>query len=411
MSAQGASRGLLPLITVCFVSIGVFGSLITTSALIVSVQKDMGLTYGEAGFLLSAPFIAMGFFALVGGAFIDRIGMNKVLIFGTSLVILAGAARAWGTDFSGIAAATLLVGAGVGMVFPVFPKIAAITLPPERRAFGSSLYTASLITGGGLAMALTHFMAPLGEIFPVFPGEELWRGGYLGWALILVLAFAFWFFTGRAATVFQGESAPAPVFSGSVWRSLAIWGVTLSLFLENQVFFTSIGWLPTILTDRGLSPAAAAGVVSIISWMGVLTVLVAHRVASWFGGERPFLRVCVILTVFALLLLTIPSVWLATLAAVTIGVCANAWVLLCLGYPARSVPHEQTGQAAGLILGVGYLGGFSGPWLAGLIRDSSGSFEPAFYFLAACTVAGLWTVQFFGAAADEGAAADSAAAD
>ncbi|MDA0999223.1 MAG: MFS transporter [bacterium] len=394
-----ASCGFLPLIAVCLVAIGVFGSLIATSALIVSVQRDLGLTYGEAGFLLSAPFVAIGVFALAGGAFIDRIGMNKVLMLGTGLTVLAGAARAWGTGFSGFAAATLLVGAGVGMVFPVLPKIAAVTLPPEQRAFGSSLYTASVITGSGLAMALTHFMA----IFPGLPGGEVWRGGYLGWALVLAAAFAFWLAAARAATAMEkgGEASSSPVFGGTVWRSLAIWGVAISLFIENQVFFTSIGWLPTILAEQGLSPSSAAGVVSLVPWMGVITVLVAHRVASWFGGERPLLWVCVTVTVLALLLLTVSSVWLTTLAAVAIGICANAWVLLCLGYPARSVPHAQAGQAAGLILGVGYLGGFSGPWLAGLIRESSGGFAPAFYFLAGCTVVGFWTIQFFGPPADK----------
>ncbi len=67
-----------------------------------------------------------------------------------------------------------------------------------------------------------------------------------------------------------------------------------------------------------------------------------------------------------------------------------------MGYPSRSVPASSTGQPVGMVIGLGYFGGFVGPWAAGAIRDAAGDFAPALYAMAALVALSLVTAPSFG---------------
>ena len=62
------------------------------------------------------------------------------------------------------------------------------------------------------------------------------------------------------------------------------------------------------------------------------------------------------------------------------------------------------GRAGGLIIGMGYLGGFVGPWAIGAIRDWAGSFGPGFYALSVLAVLASAFAPFFGRSAGSGEA-------
>ena len=66
-----------------------------------------------------------------------------------------------------------------------------------------------------------------------------------------------------------------------------------------------------------------------------------------------------------------------------------------MGFPARAIPAEKAGQAGGVIIGLGYFGGFVGPWAVGAVRDIAGGFGPAFFALAALAVIGALSAPFF----------------
>jgi cyanate permease len=118
--------------------------------------------------------------------------------------------------------------------------------------------------------------------------------------------------------------------------------VTAALFVNNVLFYTGIGWFPSILESKGWELGQAGLVVSLVAWLGM-----------------------------------------------------NFWFVLCMGYPARAVPVASACQAGGMIIGLGYFGGFVGPWAAGAIRDAAGDFGPALYAMAALTLVSLLTARSF----------------
>ena len=387
----------------CLVIFAVFGSLVSTSGLIGFIRSDLGLSYGAGGFLLSAPFPVIALFAVTGGRLVDRLGVRKIVAGGAFFVLMGGVVRASGGDFWTLTSGIALVGVGTGLVFPVMPKVVASVLPEERKAFGSAAYTASVVAGAGSGVAASHYMAPAAIFLPAAWGESVWRGGYLGWAIILALGFVVWRRSARSMAEGAGLE-PAPGEGGAAYRSPAVWAIAASLFINNVIFYTSLGWLPTVLTGKGWPQSSAVFLVSNLSWLGVLASLTAHRAAAALGGERITALACALLAAAALLLTTGGGAWAAGAGIVVLGLVLNCWYLFCLAYPALYVERSQVGRAGGLIIGMGYLGGFVGPWAIGAIRDWAGSFGPGFYALSVLAVLASAFAPFFGRSAGSGEA-------
>ena len=76
------SRWYRVLAAACFLTWAVFGSLVSTSGLVEPIRGDLGLSYSEGGFLLSVPFPLITVFAVMGGIFVDRLGVRKVARLG-----------------------------------------------------------------------------------------------------------------------------------------------------------------------------------------------------------------------------------------------------------------------------------------------------------------------------------------
>ena len=93
------SRWYRVLAAACFLTWAVFGSLVSTSGLVEPIRGDLGLSYSEGGFLLSVPFPLITVFAVMGGIFVDRLGVRKVARLGAALVLAGGLVRTWSGGF------------------------------------------------------------------------------------------------------------------------------------------------------------------------------------------------------------------------------------------------------------------------------------------------------------------------
>jgi CP family cyanate transporter-like MFS transporter len=316
---------------------------------------------------------------------------------GANLVFWGGLLRAWSGGFWGLAIGIALVGAGTGVIFPVLPKVARETAPPEKRALSAGLYTAAVVVGASMGVAVSGFLAPLWRLAPFSSGVASWRGGYAAWSVALLAVFLLWRWLspGKAGGDDVPEASAAGDRAFSVWRSRAVWAVTGALFVNNTIFYTSVGWLPSVLQEKGWTPFEAGWIASLISWLGVFAVLTAHRFAPWFGGERNMVFFCALATGAGLALIPLGGAWWAVSAIILIGFALNFWFVFCMGFPARAIPAEKAGQAGGVIIGLGYFGGFVGPWAVGAVRDVAGGFGPAFFALAALAVIGALSAPYF----------------
>jgi len=160
------------------------------------------------------------------------------------------------------------------------------------------------------------------------------------------------------------------------WRQLKN-GASLSLaaahFLANVAGYSFIFWLPANIRDSAhLSPGAANVVAGLPFVLAVGALWVAAR-SSDRSGERK-LHACVPMLVAAacVLLTTTPGIppFAALTLMVTAGASIFAWIPGFWALPTLTLSGDAAAASVGFINAVGNLGGFVGPFVTGLLRDS-----------------------------------------
>jgi cyanate permease len=167
-----------------------------------------------------------------------------------------------------------------------------------------------------------------------------------------------------------------------------IGGLLLSFL--NLIFYSTIGWLPTYLSEQGWHPTSAATVTSVISFSEIPAVVLMPMISDQMGKRR-----MIIFSSFLLMAAcsAIVSLWpsLCWFLSPVFGLAFGGVFALLLALPVEIVEVHEVGRAAGAILSIGYTGALVGPPLTGFLRDMTGLFGVGFMVLmiAGIVAAGL----------------------
>jgi ACS family tartrate transporter-like MFS transporter len=160
------------------------------------------------------------------------------------------------------------------------------------------------------------------------------------------------------------------------WRLLRN-GTSLSLaaahFLANVAGYSFIFWLPANIRDSAhLSPGAVNVVAGLPFVFAVGALWVAAR-SSDRSGERK-LHACLPMLVAAscIALTTTPGIppFVALTLIVIAGASIFAWIPGFWALPTLNLSRDAAAASVGFINAVGNLGGFVGPFVTGLLRES-----------------------------------------
>jgi CP family cyanate transporter-like MFS transporter len=153
-----------------------------------------------------------------------------------------------------------------------------------------------------------------------------------------------------------------------------LWVLAAALFVNTSMFSIEVAWFPTLLAERGASGQEAGLMVSLFSLANMLTVFVVPNLSGRLGLRRPFIWAFAgtsALAVTSLIIAPPSAAWiiLPILGSGVAGPFAMAFLL-----PSDFVDYSHLGSASGIVLSMGWLGIGFGSWLAGFLRDLSGSF-------------------------------------
>jgi len=142
-------------------------------------------------------------------------------------------------------------------------------------------------------------------------------------------------------------------------------------------------------TDLGVSPIAAAQIMTIIGGVGIPARVVFGSAADKYGNKRALIISVALLAVALLLLQPARELWMLYLSAAIFGVGYGGEVALM-----SPIVAELFGlRAHGVILGVVnfsyFVGCAIGPLLVGRMFDMAGSYYSGFLVCAIFFIAGL----------------------
>jgi MFS family permease len=346
-------------------------------------RAELGLTLVESGFI-ATTFNVIGM--LVGmfvGVLGDRFGHKRLGITGLAVLAAAGILGAFAWDFSSLLAARFFEGVGFILFTVVGSALMAAAAGDADRPKVMGLWSSYMPSGGVAAILLA----------PLLMGLWGWRGAWIAWALVAVLALAvLW------------RLAPSPRYGGVGSVKLALeslkqpGSVALALlFAFYTAQWTSVMiWLPTFVVDERGGGAAAA---SLLTALMVLVNIPGNLIGGWLiahGVRRGKLILAaaaiMVLTDIGMLNSALPdavrfaSVLLFSFCAGTVPGAIFSGVVV----HAKSPAH--IGTTNGMVMQTSQAGQFFGPvllaWLAAQFGGWGASLWAMLAFAAGCAACG-----------------------
>ncbi|MEU9865766.1 MFS transporter [Streptomyces sp. NPDC047971] len=375
------SHPVLLLAAIVLASLNMRAALASVSPLAGEIAASFGLSSTAGSLVTSVPVLFLGVGALVAPRLGRRFGAERVLSAALVLLAVGILVRVLPSVYA-LYGGGVLVGTAIALLNVLMPGLIKRDFA-DRAASMTSLYTGAMIAGATVAAAAS---VPLEQAL-----GRGWEGSLGFWSLLAGLAALAWLpqvLVSRGRTGHEVRTVPAAP-AGSVWRSALAWQVTLFMGLQSLWSYVLIAWMPTILTDHGMS-RSTAGVV--FAFNNLIQVAGAFAVPLLAGRMRSQRRLVVLVTTLVaagyagLMVAPVQGAWLwsALLGVGQGGAVGLALTLIVL----RTGDAATASRLSGMAQTVGYLLAAAGPLAAGAVHQATGSWTvPIALVLGVCGAA------------------------
>jgi MFS family permease len=371
-----------------------------------AIQRDLGFTNVQAGYVFGAFTLAYALFEIPGGWLGDKFGPRKILMRVVVWWSFFTAATAWAASALSMVVIRFLFGAGEAGCFPNITKAFTTWLPGDERVRAQSVLWLSARWGGAITPLL---------VVAVLSVVSSWRRAFELFGLVgIVWAVLFyrWFrdnphehpsVNAAEKKLLTGVENLASRHAQVPWRAFfsspSAWLLWIQYACLSYVWYFYVTWFPTYLDsahgDRlgkvalailaGL-PLFGGGFGSLIS--GFCAVPLARRLGGMgrarktlAGGGFVAASVFFLTSMYARDPILMPIL-------IALGGLSIDFVLPCAWGACMDVGGRFAGTFSGSMNMMGNLGGFVAPIATGYILDLTGSWGLAFYISSAVYLVG-----------------------
>lgn len=339
------------------------------------VQDEFGVDRASASLPFTLTMIGFGIGNVVGGRFVDRLGITLPVI---------AAALALGIGFASAAMTTaiwqfaviqgVLIGVGTSVSFG--PLIANISHWFRRRR--------------GIAVAATasgNYIA--GTLWPTilqgFIESDGWRATYVGMGIFCLVTMVPLALILRRETPIEdsadradGAVAAAPLRSIDISpRALQILLVIAGIGCCVAMAMPQVH-LVAYCADLGYGPARGAEMLSLMFAGGIASRLASGFLADYIGGVRTLLLGSVLQCIALLFYLPFDGLMSLYVVSFMFGLAQGGIVPSYALVVREYLPAREAGQRVGIVVMSTILGMAFGGWMSGWIYDLTGSYQMAF---------------------------------
>ena len=347
------------------------------------MEQALGLSYTEAGLLITITAAARMGGALASGALAPRYGSRSIIALGALAVggsmALLGFAVSYGMA---LGAAALMGVAGGAALTPMMGLLSAWF---RRRDRGLAAGLAA--SGGSIAFIIAGLAVPL---LAGVAGEDGWRRSWqLFGAIVLAVGVISLLFVrerpaqspdaaAESGTADAGGIRPAAATaarSGGAWpieafKHPAVWLITLLAFTSGwaQNLFTTFFGL-YLTQENGISLAVAGQLVILIGALSIGSGVFWGRMSDRLGRGQAFGYSFVVQGTAFVLLAAAPGLVTFLIASILMGATLRATYTICAASAGDYVPVRFSAAAFALMsVGAG-LGSTISPTIGGALAD------------------------------------------
>ena len=368
------------------------------------MMKEFGWSAAQFGIVQSAFFIGYAITQIPGGWMADRWGGSKIILFGT----LWWSAFVFLTPFAATLTLMCMVrsvmGLGEGVNAPTHTSLTARWMPKNEAGMAQANYI-GMPVGIMITMPTTVWLTQ----------RWGWQSSFYVFAFVGVAWCLLWLWYGRdrpeqhpdmTATelckIRAGQDPPEIMNQPTQWATIlsntAVWGLTVSYFFHNYLWYLYMSWLPGyLIIGRGFS-LLKTGFFSIIPYLfacltmplgGWLSDTLTRKYGATIGRRVPIVIGMGGCGIFLVLATHTPDAYTA------IAYISASMGFLTLNYGAFwSTPIDLSSKDGGVISGLmntsGNIAGIFAPAITGfLVTYYNNKFENAMYFGAAMAILGI----------------------
>ena len=349
------------------------------------IGKEMGLSFGEIGAIMSCQYLVGAISNVPGGLFVDMTGRKPVLMavsllwVGVPYLLMGFSHSYWQ-----LLVCTALIGFGNNLWHPVAIPLLADRFPDRR----------------GLAVAFHGMGGNVGDaVAPVVAGAMLtaltWRSVIeINVIPALLVALLLLLYFGKSSGVRKKADDAAPMRLTDMLRGIAalfknrgVLTLSVSSAFRTMTQTTLMTFLPVFLAGQmGYSPLWVGGCMFALQAAGFIAAPIAGHLSDRMGRRQiimsSMLMTAVVFIAMAVvgqspafvLFISVLGFFLFSIRAVM-----QAWLL-------DATPRNLGGTSIGILFGMQALGAAIGPGLGGVIADHFGLIA-TFYFLGATIIA------------------------
>jgi CP family cyanate transporter-like MFS transporter len=379
----GRGPRLLPAACLLLLALNLRPVVNAVGAVVPQMRADTGMSASTTGLLLSLPMLAFALLGVAAPVLAARFGAHRTVVVTLVALAVGQLLRVAVPGIWALFGGSVVALAGIAVGNVVLPGLVRLHFA-DRIPVVTAAYTTTLTVGAAGAVALSN------PIEHALHGS--WRIGLGVWAVVALVALLPWLVLTRSSAGSAGSGARAGAAGErlplrTIAQTRVGWSLALYFGLQAMLAYVIMGWLPEILTQRGISQTAAALQVAIIIAVGIPP---AALVSGLLGRlRRPELLVIALTGCYvAGFLGLIPARGHAVvICSVLIGIGTAAFPMALSLIALRSRTALATTSLSAFTQCVGYLVAAVGPVAFGALYQAVGSWTPPLLLLAAGAVA------------------------
>lgn len=358
--------------------------------LFAEISEDIGLTIVQIGAVWGTASLAGLFTGLAAGTIGDKFGTKRTLVVGCVLIGIAGAMRAFSTDFITLSA-TVFLGGLLGPIIPLsLHKACGVWFSGRHLGLANGFVAAGMAFG-----FMVGAMVSATVLSPLLGG---WRQVMIFYGIVAMVMSIPWALS-RAAP--DGESAAGAGSTMSMRQALShvarlknVWILGLAMLGIGGCIQGALGYLPLFLRGIGWPGPRADGALATFHAMSLLMVFPIALLSDRLGSRKRFLMVATLMIATGIGSLAIvpgPLVWASVMLA---GLVRDGFMAIYMTMTTEldGVGALYAGTAMGLSGTLSRVGGLVAPPLGNSLATYNLSFP--FLFWAGMALMGLVCLSF-----------------
>jgi MFS family permease len=222
------------------------------------LMPEFGLSYTQAGFLMTVFFVISGIGQALAGFVVDRTGARPVLFFGIGMLTLSALVLAASQSYAGLIAAAAVAGVGNSIFHPADFTLLNRRVSTPRLGHAFSVHGLSGNLGWAAAPVFMAGVAAFADWHVAAYGAAA-----IGAAVLALLALrrrTLQDIEGSVVMLAASDAAPAAPRQLAFLRSPAVWTCFVFFFFATSAFGILQSYAPSILGQvYGLPLALATG--------------------------------------------------------------------------------------------------------------------------------------------------------